>query len=547
MKIKDGSTGGMKSHLKSAHKKEYEEFLVEEEKKREAVIQESSKVKKRQLNNNDVDPESEPSESKQPKLSDYIQKMTKYKADSAVQKKYDKLVLELLSMNFLPFNLVNSQEWRSLISFLDKRLNLKDRTTYSRQMKDIAREVQDKVKKMIKEFCGDSLAITSDMWSSRVLDSYISGTFHFIDKEFRLHRWTPICQKFEGRHTGENIQAKLDEFMEVMSIDPRVHKTCVSDNAAAMLLGVRLSELKSYGCNNHWQQLGIKNTFENVRGMSKALKTCQALATHLHHSNVDSDLLAAECVKQGHYPRSIKAYQETRWDSQHTCMDSVTYHEECLENLAKEGHLSGLVPTISEFLLIKGASTVLEECKITTKIWEAEKTPTINLVIDRVYTMIENLKKFASTASNSGSGIMFARELKKQLESRFPAYGSRVDLNCYGNYLDPSLKGLHLKLLEIFDDTKNKLGNILQEFTSEDTDEFEWQENEALDNQEEGEEDPRSKLKKLLMAKERRAAPVSNSLHSRFEKECKLYEDLPDMPPGCDVLRYCFSRTFYFL
>ena len=79
--------------------------------------------------------------------------------------------------------------------------------------------------------------------------------------------------------------------------------------------------------------------------------------------------------------------------------------------------------------------------------------------------MIENLKKFASTASNSGSGTMFARELIKQLETRFPAYGSRVDLNCYGNYLDPSLTGLHRKLLENFDETKDKLGNILQEFT----------------------------------------------------------------------------------
>ena len=83
-------------------------------------------------------------------------------------------------MNLLPFNLVNSPELRSLISFLDNRLNLKDRTTYSRQMKNIAREVQDKVKEMIKEFCGDSVTITSDMWSSRVLESYISGTFHFI-------------------------------------------------------------------------------------------------------------------------------------------------------------------------------------------------------------------------------------------------------------------------------------------------------------------------------------------------------------------------------
>ena len=111
---------------------------------------------------------------------------------------------------------------------------------------------------------------------------------------------------------------------------------------------------------------------------------------------------------------------------------------------------------------------------------------------------------------------------------------------------DPSLKCLHRKLLENFDETKDKLGNILQEFISEETEELGRQENEALDNQQEGEEDPRSKLKKLLMAEERRTAPVSNSLHSRFEKECKLYEDLPDMPPGCDVLRYGIRQIFYF-
>ena len=78
------------------------------------------------------------------------------------------------------------------------------------------------------------------------------------------------------------------------------------------------------------------------------------------------------------------------------------------------------------------------------------------------------------------------------------ASGSRVDLNCYGNYLDPSLKGLHLKLFENFDETKNKLGNILREFISEETEELERQVNETLDNQEEGEEDPRSKLKKAV-------------------------------------------------
>ena len=104
--------------------------------------------------------------------------------------------------------------------------------------------------------------------------------------------------------------------------------------------------------------------------------------------------------------------------------------------------------------MIKGARKVLEECKITTKLWEGEKAPTINLVIDRLYNMMEKLREFVSTPSNSGSGIMFAKELIKQLEIRFPEYGSRVELNCHANYLDPSLKGLHLKLLKKLELTK---------------------------------------------------------------------------------------------
>ena len=31
--------------------------------------------------------------------------------------------------------------------------------------------------------------MTTDLWDSRVGDSYISGTIHFVDKGFRLHRY----------------------------------------------------------------------------------------------------------------------------------------------------------------------------------------------------------------------------------------------------------------------------------------------------------------------------------------------------------------------
>ena len=59
----------------------------------------------------------------------------------------------------------------------------------------------------------ESVACTTDKWTSRVNDSYLSLTLNFIDGSFRLHRWTPFVKNFHGRHTGANIEAELSEMV----------------------------------------------------------------------------------------------------------------------------------------------------------------------------------------------------------------------------------------------------------------------------------------------------------------------------------------------
>ena len=71
----------MYSHLRT-HQKEFEE-------KRKAEIAESSQSRKRPLNINlPADPELEPPVAKQPKLTDFVEKMSKYKVTGAIQKKF---------------------------------------------------------------------------------------------------------------------------------------------------------------------------------------------------------------------------------------------------------------------------------------------------------------------------------------------------------------------------------------------------------------------------------------------------------------------------
>ena len=53
---------------------------------------------------------------------------------------------------------------------------------------------------------------TTDMWTSASGDPFMSLTLHFIDKNWRLHRWTPYIAPFPASHTGKNISLGLDFF-----------------------------------------------------------------------------------------------------------------------------------------------------------------------------------------------------------------------------------------------------------------------------------------------------------------------------------------------
>ena len=60
---------------------------------------------------------------------------------------------------------------------------------------------------------------------------------------------------------------------------------------------------------------------------------------------------------------------------------------------------------------MKGACVNLKKCKLTTKKFELEKVPTINLECDRIFTVVEELDAFIKDRQKRGSGVMFARQI----------------------------------------------------------------------------------------------------------------------------------------
>jgi hypothetical protein len=343
-----------------------------------------------------------------------------------------------------------------------------------------------------------------------------------------------------------------------------------SDNASNMVKGLGQSLLEMYGCNNHTQQLAIldafkeykQNDFNDEQTMLDCSDVCKKLSEFLHKSSVGKDMLEHECEVTGHAFKTIHQANDTRWDSRFDNMEGVVYHEECLMRLARQGKFTkkskgrtySLVPTISQFRMIKAGFKVLRFCKVTTKQFEQEKVPTLPIVVERFYNMDKEMEQFIDDLEHTEEemAIDFATVLREKLQRRFPEFGTDRVLNCMANYLNPALKGIHLKLTKKFEATKEEMEDKLKSW-KEDSMEVTEEDDDPDDPAEPVQAvklSPTQLLKQQLMQADvlddtgasgirlriSRGRAVSDLGMTAFEKECHMYEKLPDVQQDADLL-----------
>ena len=136
------------------------------------------------------------------------------------------------------------------------------------------------------------------------------------------------------------------------------------------------------------------------------------------------------------------------------------------------------------------------------------------------------------------------RHLKLNIERRFPDYGTDRDENCYANFLDPVLKGLHLKAVNKYDRTSDNLEN-LEEIPEIESERINNEQN--IIPEEAKSLTPRELLRKKILDKEAgrtgRSGVFSPVQVSRFRREVATYEAMPDADSTTDRLMWWKSHS----
>ena len=85
----------------------------------------------------------------------------------------------------------------------------------------------------------DSVSITVDLWSNRLMKGFLGITCHFIF-DWSLRSLILGCNRFCGEHNAENIAQNYEELISFYKLKGKVTHI-VTDNASNMLKAFRLA------------------------------------------------------------------------------------------------------------------------------------------------------------------------------------------------------------------------------------------------------------------------------------------------------------------
>ena len=256
-----GGTSNLKAHLRTWHRTIYDELYPEVQ--------------------------TLPTSSKQGTMDCYVKRVEKLSSNCERAKKLTKSICEMIARDIRPISIVDDVGFLNVMKEAEPRYVVPCRSTISRYIDDMYVQEKRVARSMLADV--DYLCCTSDMWTSRSADGYISLTCHFINKDFKMCYKNLQTHHFPGSHDHTNISEALSSSAVEWCID--LHKQVVAfttDSGSNIVKALEEMGILRLPCAGHTLNLAVQKGMK-VQRVVTAIGRCRKLVAHFHRSRVDSE------------------------------------------------------------------------------------------------------------------------------------------------------------------------------------------------------------------------------------------------------------------
>ena len=282
------------------------------------------------------------------------------------------------------------------------------------------------------------LGLTTDMWTSRANDGYISLTAHYITPSFEMKHRNLQSFSFPGSHSAVNIAKLLEQLAADWKIDLYTQVTAfTTDNAKNITNAITENlMLTMIPCAGHTLNLVVQRAL-STPGLATTLGRCRKIVEHFHRSRLDNKELKSK-QKQLDLPQH-NLIQEvvTRWNS---TLDMVTRLCEQQAAIAAVLHckrnLHHLELSPQEWHNMEDIVKLLEPFKNATEVLSGQKYPTLSCLAP----ILKDLRDKLIVNADDSNVLKTAKSaMLKDFDDRYQSADVQLLMN-KAAFLDPRFK-----------------------------------------------------------------------------------------------------------
>ena len=188
----------------------------------------------------------------------------------------------MIAIDMQPATIVEETGFQLLVHLLDSRYQLPSRRHIMRSLlPDMYTTRGKEIKRELLQI--SHVALTSDLWTSRTTESYLTITCHFVTSTWELKSLVLETFGFKKDHTTENIAVSFQKMAQEWGISQKV-VVMVPDNAANVVANVRHTGWTHVPCFVHTLNLVVSEAIEADTKIHQLRKSCRDIVNFFHQS-----------------------------------------------------------------------------------------------------------------------------------------------------------------------------------------------------------------------------------------------------------------------
>lgn len=359
-------------------------------------------------------------------------------------------IADFVALDMRPVNIVSGEGFKSLIQCLEPAYSLPRRETVMHAVKSKYTTTKQTLQTKI-ENC-KALSLTTDIWTSNQMESYMTVTAHFISNNWLLHSFVLETKELGVSHTAANIGERLSEVMADFRIPAEKRVAIVHDNAANIVLcAEQLSRNPSWGkvqgvrCAGHTLQLCI-NAALKKDPVCRVVAAARRLVGHFKKSAKATVALADKQKQQNVVEHKLIQDVSTRWNSTQCMLERLLEQRWPVTAVLSDPNTTqrsdrDLDLTAVQWRIAEDIVSVLKPMVTLTELLSQDD----NVSLSATLPMLINMKRrhLLLREDDSAAATAMKNTLREEIDKRWELNGElQTSIYIKAAVLDPRFKSL---------------------------------------------------------------------------------------------------------